>query len=359
MFEFRQLAKQVYRNLPGCWTLTSEVYQQRRFGGARGMAQLDIMTSIGGKDLDVLQVMLLSLAETHPDDNIRFWLFYLNAAPQQLTQIQAFCDTLPNVTLHPVHVQERNEFALLSKLGNRPFGARFLWFVAHLYLPTDISRILYLDPLDIIVTDDLYPFLMQPLLGKSIAACREAPSTPPIIAGPVTRRMTDTRIERISKGIINSGAIVLNLDKFRKNGVTVQNYIKTATYAHNELGLTVFGDQGLFSLNHGSDYVQAHDRYNFRFHDGRKGIKPAVVHFAGRIPKPFHLRLNAEQERQILSYLDTNKLKALRLNPHQTIKADDLAYYRQWWDVCARTPVFQRIAPLAEEYAAKVLPSTS
>lgn len=354
----RPLAKQVYRRLPGLWTLGLEAYQQRHHGGKRNPARLDVMTSIGGKDLDVLQVLLQSLSETHAQDQIEFWLFHLHLPPEQLAELDAFCDGLPNLTLHVIHVQESREYALLSKLGSRPFGARFLWFTAHLYLPAEMSRIIYLDPLDTIVTDDLMPFMHQPLMGKYLAACREAPSRPPHLSQPAmqARGSSAAKILRLSKGVLNSGAIVLNLDQFRQDGIGVEDYIKTATWAQ-EAGLT-FGDQGLYSLTHGSNYVRAHDRYNYRFHDaptsqGRHN--PAVIHFAGRIAKPFHLRLTPAQEQQILDHLEMTGAKAFRLNPNQTIRPYDLAYYRLWWQICARTPVYDRIAPIAGEYASRVL----
>ena len=361
LLDARPLAQVIYRRFPSYWTVGLEAFQGWRHGGKRPPARLDVMTSIGGSNLDVLQVLLQSLAETHPRDRIQFWLFYMRLAPQDLTDLSAFVAGLPNLTLNLVQVQERKDFDLLSKLGQKPYGARFLWYTAHLYLPADIKRIIYLDPLDTIVTNDLLPFLKQPLLGQYLAACREAPFAPPLICGPArqaaARGASPDKIRRISKGVLNSGAIVINLDKLRRDRVGIDAYIETARWAQAEMGLS-FGDQGLFSLTHGSNYVRAHDRYNFRFHmapaRGHR-LPPAVVHFAGRIPKPFHLRLTPDQERQITAHLERTGARELALNPTQKIKRHDLAYYRQWWDICARTPVYDRIAPLAGAYATKVL----
>lgn len=357
----RVLAQRVYGRLPTLWTSGVEAYQRVGHGGARPHARLDVMTSLGGTDLDVLQVLLQSLAETHSQDRIEFWLFYLRLAPEGLAALSRFVTGLQNVTLHLVQVREREEFELLSKLGQRPYGERFLWYTAHLYLPADLKRIIYLDPLDTIVTGDLLPFLTQPLLGNYLAACREAPFAPPVISGPArqatARGATRGKILRLSKGIMNSGAMVINLDKLRRDGVGIKAYIETAAWAREEMGLS-FGDQGLFSLTHGSNYVRAHDRYNFRFNLAPPRwarIRPAVVHFAGRIAKPFHLRLTEEQERQIKAHLNATGARSLSINPTQTIKQDDLAYYRSWWEICARTPVYGRIAPVAGAYATEVL----
>lgn len=355
------LARRLYAHIPGWWTPGLEAWQQRRHGRGRAAARLDVMTSVGGKDLDVLQVLLQSLSETHPRDRIVFWLFYLRYSEPMLRALEAFCDGLPNLTLKRVPVREHDDFALLSKLGGKPYGARFLWFAAHRYLPEKIRRVIYLDPLDTLVTDDLVPFLTQPLLGRYLAACREAPFRPPVLAGPARRgdaaHGSTGRILRISKGVMNSGSIVINLDRMRQDGLGIEPYLATARWAHDRMGLT-FGDQGLFSLTHGSHYLRAHDRYNFRFHDappGARKTRPAVVHFAGRIAKPFHLRLSAPQETRILAHLRTTGQRQMALTPHQVIAGHDLAYYRLWWDVCARTPVHRRISPLAEARATEIL----
>ena len=358
--EKKPLAKRLYPHLPSLWTDSVQAYQGWRHGGGRPATRLDVMTSIGGKDLDVLQVLLQSLSDTHPRDRIEFWLFYLALPQAALDDLAGFVHRLPNLALHAVQVQEQGDFALLSKLGKKPFGARFLWFVAHQYLPEDIDRIIYLDPLDTIVTDDLIPFLRQPLLGKYVAACREAPFAPPVICGPAPRAAargaSAERIFRISRGVLNSGAMVINLKRLRRDRVGIEPYLETAQWAQDQ-GLT-FGDQGLFSLTHGSNYVRAHDRYNFRFHEKLildQKLKPAVVHFAGRIPKPFHLRLTPEQEKQIVAHLRRTKAKALPVVASQAIRPHHLPYYRQWWQICARTPVHDRIAPVAGAFATQVL----
>lgn len=354
------LAKRAFRHLPRGWTAGVETIQKRRHGDGRPPTRLDVMTSVGGNNLDILQVLLLSLSDAHPRDHVRFWLFYLHLGPQRLADIARFCDGLPNLELRLVHVTDHKNFAQLSELGGKPFGARFLWFVAHQHLPSDVGRIIYLDPLDTLVTDDLVPFLHQPLLGRYLAACRESPYAPPLIVGPSraahARGASSKTILRISKGIINSGAIVLNLDRFRRDRIGIETYLDTAAWAR-DMGLS-FGDQGLFSLTHGSHYVQAHDRYNFRFHEATRrdtGLRPAVIHFAGKVAKPFHLRLSAVQEQEVLAHLKATGASKVQLNAFQSIKAFDLGHYRMWWDTCARTPVHDRIAPPAGDYASKVM----
>lgn len=353
----RQMARTAYRRLPAFGPIAMDALQHRRHANRREPAHLNVMTSLGGNDADVLQVMLLSLAQSHPSDQIDFWLFHLSLSQDKLDGLAAFCDSLPNLNLHVITVPTRKDFATLSQLGNRPFGARFLWYIAHEYLPATMKRILYIDPLDTLVAGDLLPFATQPLLGQYIAACRESPTTPPILCRPALRGdgkpLPDAKVLRISKGVFNSGVMVIDLDRMRRDGVNIALYLRTAELAQ-ERGLG-FGDQGLYSLTHGSNYLRAHDRYNYRFHDFPRDFDPVVVHYAGRIAKPFHLKLSEDQEQQILDHLAQTGDRALRLNPQQTIKAGDLPFYRRWWQLCAQTPVHDRIAPIAAEYATHVL----
>ncbi|MBU2957511.1 glycosyltransferase [Paracoccus sp. 1_MG-2023] len=349
------LFRRVYRKAPSPWTYAIEAIGRKR---DRAPAKLDVMTSVGGKDADILQVMIRSLSDSHPKDRIDFWLFHMHLGPEQLAGLTRFCEGLDNLDLHIVHVTQHKEFAELSKLGRKPFGARFLWYLAHEYLPGDLDRVIYLDPLDVIVMDDLLPFLNQPLMGRMVAACRELPFLPPILARPATeadlepRAMARTR--RVMHGVINSGGMVLNLARMRKEDRGLAPYLGMGRLIAEKTELP-FGDQGLFSMTHGSDYVRAHDRYNLRFHMAPQGrIRPAMAHFAGRIAKPFHLRFDPGQEDLILSLLQRTGRQALPLNATQNIKAQDLPYYRLWWDICARTPVHDRIAPLADRFAAKV-----
>lgn len=355
------LLKRAYRYLPRGWTAALDLYLTRRHGGERSPARLDVMTCFGGDDLDVLQVLLQSLSETHPRDRIEFWLFYLNIGPRKFAALRRFCQRLPNLTLNPVQVPDSDSFAELSRLGGRPYGARFLWLVAHQHLPAGIERVICLDPLDTLVTGDLLPFLHHPFFGKYLAACRESPSVPPLIMGPARRAhdrgASRTTILRASRSGMNSGAIVLNLGKLRRDGITIAPYLQTARWARHEMGLQ-FGDQGLFFMTHGSQYTQAHDRYNFRFATAgrwQSRLRPAVVHFAGRVHKPAHLRLTPDQEQRIAAHLARTGQKLLPLNPSQATCPRFFPYYRAWWEVCARTPAFARIAPLAEAYTGDLL----
>ena len=349
--------RRAYGLLPTLWTGALDGVQRRRFGRGRAGMRIDVITSVGGRDADILQVMMATLARSHPGDSVVLWLMHLGLTPAQQETLRHFAESLGNMRLELVAVARKEAFRHLSALGGRPFGARFLWLVAHQELPAEIGRALYLDPLDTLVTDDLAPFLHHPFMGRYLVACREIPSRPPLLIGPAREapRLSEARLERLVLGVMNSGAIVLNLDGMRADGLTLERYLETAEWARGVRGLT-FGDQGLYALTHGSNYVRAHDRYNFRaFGQRPRGAAPAVVHFAGRIPKPYHLRLSAAQEAALADRIRQSGRREMPLGDTQRIGLRHLPYYRAWWQACADTPVHARIAPLADQRTAALL----
>lgn len=308
------------------------------------------MTSFAGLHPEMVQVMILSLAEAHPLDHIRLWLFEQDLSAAHIAALAGFCASLGNVELRPVRVPDAAGFARLKELGGTPDSARFLWFVAHQNLPDDLSRVIYLDATDIIVADDLVPLLNHPFMGRYLVACREFIDLPPLLIGNARRAhgcgVPDAVIRRVSRGLVNSGAIVLNLDRLRRDGIGIHTYLNTAEWARDRLGLS-FGDQGLFSLTHGSHYLRLHDRYNHRWwvESERSAVRdPAVLHFAGHVLKPAYWRLTEDHEQQALAHLQRSGGAILRLNDTLPLRAAHLPYLRRWWQLCARTPGHESLA---------------
>lgn len=323
---------------------------------------LNVMTSCGGKNSGITQILIRSLSDAHPGQRINFWFFHLDVADPIMNRMARFCDKLPNVRLHPVRVERTDALVALKTLGGKPDCERFLWFVAHQYLPAELDRVIYIDALDTMVLDDLRPFLNQDLGDGYVLACHEflARAQPPITIGPAREALeagTDPEvIRRVSLGLINSGAMVLNLRRFRDEGIDLDHYVQTATWAQQQ-GLS-FGDQGLFSLTFGSAFAPAHDRYNFRFGfpgAGRIKAEPAIVHFAGHVPKPFAFRPDPAQEQLIRDRAAAQPDGILPLGRTHRMRAGFLPHYRRWWAFSERTLVHQRIAPLADSATRKLL----
>lgn len=354
---FRRTAKRISAKI-------SRMAEQIGVSMRQATPVVNVMTSCGGPDSDIAQVLIKSLSLTQPNDRINFWFFYLDVPDTTLAVLKSYCDSLGNVRFHPVQVQEAEAFDELRVLGGKPDAERFLWFMAHRYLPAKLDRVLYIDALDAIAVDNIRPFLFQSLGGKYVAACREGhlftrhplPSKPPAIEAFRNGESLDG-LSRMSRGLFNSGTMVINLKKMRKDGLDIEFYARTARWAAQEMGLS-FGDQGLFSLTHGSNFKRAADRYNYRFFAARAAtspIVPGIVHFVGHIRKPFRLCFTPEQETAILGHLARHDIKYLSLPGKQQVWPHYFAHYRAWWDICKTTPVHDRIAAPAQKAATEMV----
>ncbi|MDB6180761.1 hypothetical protein [Paracoccus fistulariae] len=62
-----------YRALSGTWASGVQHDQRRKYQN-RAPTRLDVMTSFAGRNLDPVQVMIQSLSDTHPRDDIILWL---------------------------------------------------------------------------------------------------------------------------------------------------------------------------------------------------------------------------------------------------------------------------------------------
>lgn len=354
------LWKRFYRRVPRSLPAAIDLVSRRRYGRRTAPARLDVVTSIEGTNADVLQVMLLSLSRAHPNDKIELWLMVLALPPRHVRPLRAFCATLPNVNLNVVRVPDKDNFDQLSKLGRRPYGARFLWMVAHQYLPAEVKRAIFLDPLDLLVVDDLYPFLMQPFFGKYMIACREQRSqrvrrSPPMQKA-YARGVDENTIKVLAHGIFNGGSIVLNLEKFRRDGIGIDTYLGVANWVRETLDVG-FGNQGLYNMTHGSNFIPAHDRYNYRFFSTppQRVPYPAVVHYCGNIPKPYHFQPTKAEARELARLAKASRRQKLELNPRLFYMARFAPFYQLWWKTCADTPVHDRIAPLARQRTEEVM----
>lgn len=352
--------KKAYQYTPNLWTASVDGFLKMKLS-RRPSIKIDIMTSFEGKNFEVIQVLLLSISESHPEDQVVFWLLVDDASDDQISSLSSYCEKLGNVTFNLIRISDNHIFSALKSLGGKPDSARFFWLAAHQYLPRELNRIIYLDAADILVTDDLAPMLHHPFLGKYLVACREHPNRPPLLFGPArnSRKMNASGkfLDYAAHGLINTGVILINLEKLRKDDVTLSQYLEVAEWASQTKHLK-FGDQGLFSLTHGSNYLQAHNRYNYRFYDEPRAntmSRPAVIHYCGQVLKPANWKFTKETEEMVTQHLIDSGNEWLYLDKRRRIGLAHLPYLRKWWAVCERTPAYAQLAPIATNRLEKAL----
>ncbi len=328
---------------------------------------INVMTSCSDDRAEVVQVLICSLSETHRDNRINFWFFHTSVSDEKLAEFDDYCRSLPNVDFFEVRVGDKYlpHFEKMKRIGGKPDCERFLWFVAHEYLPEDIDRILYLDALDTAVVDDVSAFYHGDFEDKYLLVCRELnkyTNEPQLYVEPARDFFEKTQdketVVRISQGIFNSGSIILNLNKFRAESPSLAHYCEIAQWAKDLLGAS-FGDQGLFSLVHGSNFKLMDDRYNYRFfsYSPKHAMQnPSVVHFAGFAKKPFHLFFTPKQAGDLAEHITSGGKGPLMMGGFHRLDTHYLPHYEKWWDFCKRTPVFPRlIAQAIDETNEKVI----
>lgn len=318
---------------------------------------INVMTSCSDSNCAVVQVLIYSLSQSHRDYQINFWFFHVTVGDEKIAALDAYCRSLPNVSFFEVRVTDVSDFEEMKKIGGKPDCERFLWFSAHRYLPKDLDRVLYLDALDTIVVDSLEDFYCADFNNKYLLVCREInqfSGRPQLQVGPARDHFEQTNdkdvVARISHGIFNSGSIVLNLEKFRKEAPSLKHYCETAKWAKDLLGAT-FGDQGLFSLVHGSDFELVDDKYNYRFFVAYKPTNiienPSVIHFCGFSPKPFRIYFTREQSEEVIDYISEAGGKPFMIGSYDRIDIHYPSYYKMWWDLCEKTPIYHWLFPQA------------
>lgn len=314
---------------------------------------INVMTSCSDNNAEIVQVLICSLSESHKNYRINFWFFHASVSRNKIIMLDSYCRTLPNVDFFEVMVEDVLHFEEMKRIGGKPDCERFLWFGAHEYLPEDIERVLYLDALDTVVVGDLNELYSCDFKNKYILACREINQYsrfPQLLVGAAREFYEATNdkdtVVRISYGIFNSGSIVLNLKKFRSEAPSLAHYCEVAKWAKSLLG-TTFGDQGLFSLVHGSNFILIDDKFNYRFFVSRNSEytveSPAVIHFCGFSPKPFQVYLSEEQEEFVVRHIESDEGRPFMIDGYLRMDVHYVEHYRIWWDYCMRTNIYNNI----------------
>jgi len=199
-----------------------------------------------------LQVMLCSLLECHKHVNeIDIYILHKNLSWSEICGLENEYD---NCRLHPIQV-ESNVVNKLSSTDRFPVESCFR-MIAHLVLPQDIERILWLDS-DIVVNGSLTDFYSQDLSGAFAAACKDCLGKDPLKRFP--------RIELDSNKYFNAGVLLLNLHMLRQAITldTISNYF--SKYKESIKGLKAYPDQDALNALFENKVRLCHNKYNVFF----------------------------------------------------------------------------------------------
>lgn len=215
--------------------------------------------------------------------------------------------------------------------------------LAHMFLPEELDRILYLDS-DIIVEEDLSELYDMDFDDKHIVACGQSYK--------YNEGVNYRKNARPEKGqLFNTGVLLINLQMFRES-VTIDTYIDAAKKYDYDFSLA---DQGILNITFENSvkYIPTM-KYNFRLgiaemyskeQDLDMDFVPSVVHFPtrdnyriGYIGKPWELYLDEDE----IIFLE----KTGRYTGKYELRHSDKKWkwmIDRWWHYAKKTDIFQEL----------------
>lgn len=256
------------------------------------MNAIHLLTTLDQNYLPQLQVLLCSLHASNPENSFSLWLLHSCIPESELAGISRQCGKY-GYGFFPVTVDSElfQGAPVTRQYPNKEMYYRLL--APHL-LPSDLKRILYLDP-DILVINPLRPLWETDLGGRLFAAAAHTGKTE--LANSVNKLRLGTE-----QDYYNSGVLLMDLEAGRRE--IFPSEIFTFVKVHGrELLLP---DQDILNVLYGNrilpleDVLWNYDARNYSSYMLRSGgtwdinwvmEHTAILHFCGR-DKPWNPKYN-------------------------------------------------------------------
>ncbi|MFO7342907.1 glycosyltransferase family 8 protein [Caldibacillus debilis] len=169
---------------------------------------LNILVTVNSNYIPPLKVMLNSLFLNNRQERFAIYLLYSNIKDEEIKDLLDFVEG-KGQRLHPIAVDPKQfEDAPVFRHYTVEMYYRL---AAHLYLPEEIDRILYLDP-DIVVINPIKELYEMDFDGCLFIAAEHEHTTK--VARPFNKLRLGTPN---AKGYFNTGVLLMNLQEIRKN----------------------------------------------------------------------------------------------------------------------------------------------
>lgn len=222
----------------------------------------NIMTSCDDNLAPYVAIGLTAMAYNLKDANIDFFFLHSRVSRKNIEMLKALCGELENgkINFHEILVPHAEIYSELARYGTGWAGEAYYSLCAHLLLPDDVDRVLYLDAGDTMIVGDIEEYYNYDFQGKSLVVTG---SRYKVVWGNLelygAEDLGDWKntLPPILRGIFNSGSYVMNLDKMRKDGRTLGDYqylSMTLREIYGENNHNIYwGDQGLLSAAFAGD----------------------------------------------------------------------------------------------------------
>ncbi len=288
------------------------------------MNSYNIMTSSDENLLHQVEILLYSIGVNLTEDEVDFYFFHRGIADDKMRGMCSVAEHFTNIRLHFIIVEDVENYDYMASHGGGWAGEAYFSLMAHTYLPQDADRVMYVDAGDVIFTGDISKFYCEDFEGKSILASNIRTY---VEDKPIMYDFDDLSDPASILGMLdstfNSGSYLINIDKLRSEGRSMEDYLEVVQLCEELRGKDetqiYFGDQGFLSFCFVGDikywgYPENPNlittKYNFtmgwyRLFEGEPPFKPSVVHFVGGV-KPWRI-IYAKQLRRIICEPDRNK----------------------------------------------------
>jgi lipopolysaccharide biosynthesis glycosyltransferase len=314
------------------------------------MLTIDLLTSCDDKLAEYLLPQIASMSESFKKYNVNFHLAHCQVTEEHIALIEEYSKSV-GINFIEHKITDNSKFDVIAAGGGVWPAEAYYSLDAHNYLECD--RVLYFDAGDVIFDGDIARYYFEDFGGNYLIATiaaylldneKKLPFKP--------ESLTDEkRINRVLRGIINSGSYVMNLSLMRESELTLDNFIKVKDNLALILGKTenlYWGDQGLIGMSFlgdirfpTEDYI--HNvyfmPYNFCLWYFEKleylWYEPFVIHFAAGKGKPWKSLFSEEELRRIIDNAENGEPPAIK-----RFKED---FYDLYFRYAKLTPVYDKI----------------
>ncbi len=196
------------------------------------------------------------MARNFQNATINFYFFHSHISQKNLEMLKALCKELENgkIHFHKILVPHPEIYSELAKYGTGWAGEAYYSLCAHLLLPDNVDRVLYLGAGDTLILGDVEPYYYYDFQGKSlVTTCSSYKLRNGKLALFGVEDLGDWKegLPGILRGIFNSGSYMMNLNKIREYKRTLADYQYLAEKLCEILGghnHNIYrGDQGFLS----------------------------------------------------------------------------------------------------------------
>ena len=325
------------------------------------MKRINIMTSCDDNLAKYILPQIASINENLDKYDVRFYLVHTRVRQENVELIKEYTVNQTHITFYEIKINENIPFyesLVASGGGQWPCEAYFTLRVQD-YMPDDVDRVMYIDAGDVIINGDIAPYYFGEFNDRSIIATPLGFKT-----NPVTNEkelFTNDDVLTVSNGsLFNSGSYILNVEKFRKNGYTIDDYLYLADLLNKNTkpgSMAFFGDQGFLAAAFVGDvkffaYPEIKDPsympYNFRssywgLFKNEPSYTPVVLHYA-IISKPWVVRFSEEVINSIIDKPGFVGNHLIAPIPHIAFMTPQhLRLGEVWWDYAKKTPIYDEV----------------